>query len=274
MNDRQILEKASRDMILDSFVDSGLSLDSVPTDQLARLYDEVMATDTSPPQVKTAAEEIDPDTRAAMEKAAEDNFLGRMAAQAYAVTYLGGVEKIAQGISGLLAKIRGRTPEEREQEISLVPREVENVTESTEAQRGGENLRQLQIRELTQRQQMANQLRKLQLQDQHNRRIREEEMFRRLHPGGGFETTKATLGGGIAGLAGGKLLQGLAASGAQGAERLLPVARRLGTVGALGGLSLGLLGGSKPTRVTERLERERYVPSSLSGDVRMASAKE
>lgn len=278
MDDRQLLEKAARDMILDSFLDKGFSLDTIPDKTAARLFDEIIATET---QEKTAEATYTPEAKETLEKAAEYSLLGRIAARAYAATYFEGLEKMAQGFAGLMNRLRGRTPEEameleraqREQEISLVPQEVEKVRESTQAQRAGESLRQLQLRELAQRQRMAQELRTLQLQDQFSRRRREEELYRKLHPKDGFGALKGALGGGLAGMAGASALRGAGVAGVRGAAELLPLARRLGGIGALTGLSLSMLPKKQPSRIVERLERERYVPESMSGDVRMASAE-
>jgi len=98
------------------------------TAQLA--YEEILQEEE---QVKEAAEKI-----------ARSELLGKEAARAYAATFFQGQEKIARGLSQLIDKVRGTTPEERrkereagmehklkmdrmprEQALSLEPREID-----------------------------------------------------------------------------------------------------------------------------------------------------
>lgn len=279
--DRTLLKRAARDMILDTLVDSGDPLDSVPDAKLAQLFDEVVA--YRPPMEKKASAEPAPLTeeQLLMQKAAELSYLGRVAARVYVQARADGIKKLAINLETLKTKIRGITPEEamgrerskREMELELGPRETEARQKSQEVSTQGqqmkdiERMRAIQLKDLTEQQNLAESLRQLQLGDQFARRQREAQLFRELHGQEPFGKMKAMIGGGLLGFAGRRALMAAAAAGMPTALKLAPLAGRMTGVGAALGLGAHLLGADRPSRSLTRLERERYMPGSMSADV-------
>jgi hypothetical protein len=283
MENREILKRAARQMILDNLLDAGEPLDNASDATLARIFDEVNAVPkTAAANPPPAPSEPDPTTMFLV-KAAEHAILGRMAARAFVLQKMRGAEKIAQGLSGLADKITGlpykermaRQRGEREMELELGPPEVA-LRDIGQAQGTGQDLRRLGFAEATQRQEMANQLRQLQLADQFARREREKEMFRRLYPSTTGSAARGAMGGLAAGLAGRGLLTG--AAGSAGAlagmsptlARAIasPLARKLPIAGLLTGAALGTAFGRKgPSRVLTRTEKEMMTPSTMLSDV-------
>lgn len=247
----------------------------------AMVFDEVMAAADSHVDgpVKTAA-------AADAEKIAQANdvvgplawsaALGRITARAYASERAAGSIKIAQGVKGVLDKLRGQTAEEslrdkltrdsmrRQHEMELVPPEVD-VREKSQAQSTQEALRQLSVKELRERQALAEELRQLQLSDQYKRRSREEELFR----AGRGKKPVGPLGGAAYGAIGGAAVGGLArrilSAIPSQAEKAIPLTRGAGGVGAGLGMLLALAGQGGDRRA--RAERERMIPASMQGEV-------
>jgi len=282
MENREILKRAARQMILDDLIDAGEPLDSASDAALARVFDEVNAVPkTAAANSQPVSSEPDP-TTAFLVKAAEHAILGRVAARAFVLQKMRGIEKIAQGLAGLKDKILGlpyaermaRRRSERETELELGPPEVA-LKDITQAQMTGQDLRRLGFIEATQRQEMANQLRQLQLADQYARRERERQMFRRLYPNMSDALLRGALAGYASGLVGKRLLLGTAGSigNALGmspaASELLvsPLAKKLPFTGLLGGVALGTIFGRKPSRVLVRAEKELMTPSTMRSDV-------
>lgn len=282
MENREILKRAARQLILDNLLDCGEPMDTASDATLARVFDEVNAMPKTAAAPEPEPSEPDPTTMFLV-KAAEHAILGRMAARAYALQKLRGAEKIAQGLAGLRDKLTGlpyaermaRERGEREMNLELGAPEVA-LKDIGQAQGTGQDLRRLGFTEATQRQEMANQLRYLQLSDQHARREREKEMFRRLYPSTTGSAARGAMGGLAAGMAGRGLLTG--AAGAAGTlagmspslARAIasPLARRLPIAGLLTGAALGTaFGGRGPSRVLTRTEKELMTPSTMLSDV-------
>lgn len=266
-----LLKQAARESILESFVDQGSDPSRASDRDLARMFDEI----TAPPMSKTAAkvptaEDVAVDDM--VEKIAEMDILGRAAARSWGERYFGELEKIAQGLKGLMDKLRGQSSEEargeqraktmhkididrmtREHEVGMRPKELEVSRGEDEAK-----LRQMMMLEMQKRQEMASALRKLQLSDQYSRREREEEIYDRLHhKGSGPSLLGGAARGGLVGGIGGALMG---------------KGRGLAGIGALAGA--GLAGGERmlnalkgPSRSVERMEKERMLPGSMQADV-------
>lgn len=287
MDNREILKRAARDMILDNLLDCGEPLDTTSDAALARVFDEVNLVEKTASAPVAPAPQPDPGMDI-LTKAAEHALLGRLAARAYVLQRMRGTEKIAQGLAGLRDRIAGlpypermaRQRGEREMELELGPPET-MARDIGQAQMSGQDIRRIGVQEIQQRQEMANQLRQLQIADQFARREREREMYRRLYPSRSGGVMKGMMGGLATGLAGKSLMSGLAGSagtlgGAAGLSPQMikalasPVARRLPWIGALGGAALGgALGGRGPSRVVTRAEKELMTPSTMLSDVQM-----
>lgn len=271
---REILKTAARDMLIDNLIDQGVTAQRFSDEKLAELYDEVMA---APEELdKMAAAEVaepEPDPRDAfIAKAAERVVLGKLTAQAYAASYLHGIEKIALNLESLRNRITGLTPEQsmarertrRGMDIELGPQET-SAKEQAESQSAVSQARGFQLREMEERQRMAAELRRLQLMDQYARRGREEELYKQLH--GPSSALGSMVGGGLLGSAAGSIGRRAAGAGllSAGAGKAL---KGLGPLGAGLGLAHHLLGASGPSRPLIRMERERYTPSTMVQDVR------
>jgi hypothetical protein len=306
MSDQQHLQRAARDLVLDHLIAPDLDPAQMSDEKLASLYDQLMDV---PGAVKVASDEAaalaaDPQVLD-VAKVAEVDILGRTAAHAYANTFFKGLDKYAQGLEGIRARLMGTSPEERlererarrEQELSLKPREVSLSLGARGA--GGSldtdlALQGLGVTEATQRQELANQLRKLQLGDQYARREREERLFQQLHGENQVAgpLTHALAGGALGGMAGStgrSMTGGLADAmktlgvggglGARARSAMMQGAEGMGKLklpGIRGGATAGLgvylarklLTNPNPaTRPVTRLERERYIPGSMQADV-------
>jgi len=175
-----------------------------------------------------------------------------------------GSRKTAQGMRGLIDKIRGGTAEEslerkikldslkrqrdegqRRHELGIRPDEL-GLAEQEGAQGETTKKRELGLKELEQRQGMAEELRQLQIADQYAKRSREKRLFERLHGGSALGSAA---GGGIAGAAIGRLL---------GKPGGIPV-------GIAAGLGLNALTGKD--RALAQLEKERVMPRSMQSEV-------
>lgn len=292
MGDAEILHRAAQDMVLDRLF--APDIEQQTDAKLAALYDEFMALPTEA-QVKEAADRAaaqDPVVKDA-ERLLEVQLLGKVGAHAYTETMAQELPKLAQGLEGLKTKLLGSTPEERmrrerakrEQELDLRPREVslDLGTQGATGNLGTEQaLQGLGLREATQRQELANQLRKLQLGDQYSRREREQQLYDLLHK-------EKQVAGPLPHMMAGGLLGHLAAGAGRAAKPglagILEAAGKGQAAGALRGLKLpgirgGLAGGlgvylarkalestNPATRPVTRLERERFIPQSMTSDV-------
>ena len=283
-NERGILKTAARHMILDNLLDAGEPMDTVPDAKLAALFDEIMAFDTTSGGMSKKAAAAPPgitEEQQLMLKAAELSYLGRVAARVFVQARADGLKKIALNLETLKTKVRGISPEEammrertrRELELELGPRETEMRQKAQEVASQGqqmkdiEKLRSSQLKDVEQQQALAEQLRQLQLGDQFARRQREAQLFRELHGKERFGKMKSMIGGGLLGFAGRRALMAASEAGVPIAMKLAPMAGKMTGVGAALGLGAHLLGADKPSRATTRLERERYMPGSMSADV-------
>jgi len=216
-------------------------------------------------------------------KAAELDLLGRVAAHSYVQTSLGGLQKLGAGLEGLKNKVLGTTAEERlarerarrEQEIALRPPEISiglgerGASGTLDTELG---LQRIGLREAGQKQELANQLRKLQLRDQYARRDREQALYNALHG-------EREIGGPLGHMAGGAALAQIAktVTGRVPAAATTTFGKIMQTAPALragAGAGLGLYLARKlltnpnpASRSVTRLERERYLPGAMTGDV-------
>ena len=272
---RSMLKTAARDMVLDNLIDQGISVQRFSDKEASVLYDEIM---DAPAELDKLAEAENPEVPVeedprdvVLAKAAEATMLGKLTAQAYAASYLAGVEKIALNLDSIGTRITGLTPEQRlarqraqrTQEIELGPQETEAL-EKHDVQGTTQQARQLQLKEMGERQEMAGELRRLQLADQYARRQREEQLYGQLH--GPTSALGAAAGGGLAGATLGRVISRAGSAGilGPGAAKF----KGLGPLGASLGLAAHFLGANQPSRPLIRMERERYTPSSMVQDVR------